>query len=66
VLVIGADFVGHLDEMEPTLKSVERIVVIGDHPRHESYEAWVARAAHQLTARAVARAAASVRAGARR
>jgi hypothetical protein len=32
VLVIGADFVGHLDEMEPALKSVERIVVIGDHP----------------------------------
>jgi hypothetical protein len=43
VLVVGPDFVGHLDEMEPMLKSVERIVVIGGHPRHEGYEAWVAR-----------------------
>ena len=43
MLVVGPDFIGHLDAMEPTLKSVERIVVIGGHPRHEDYEGWVAR-----------------------
>ena len=43
LLVIGSDFVGHLDAMEPELKSVEHIVVIGGHPRHEAYEAWVGR-----------------------
>ena len=43
VLVVGPDFIGHLDEMEPTLKTVEKIVVIGGHPRHEAYEEWVAR-----------------------
>jgi long-chain acyl-CoA synthetase len=43
LLIVGPDFVGHLDEMEPALKTVERIVVIGGHPRHEAYEAWVGR-----------------------
>ena len=43
MLIVGPDFVGHLDQLEPLLKSVERILVIGGHPRHEAYEAWVAR-----------------------
>ena len=43
VLFVGADFLGHLEEMEPALKTVERIVVLGDHPRHEAYAAWTAR-----------------------
>ena len=43
LLIVGPDFVGHLEEMEPQLKSVERILVIGAHPRHETYAAWVAR-----------------------
>jgi acyl-CoA synthetase (AMP-forming)/AMP-acid ligase II len=43
VLVVGPDFIGHLAAMESALKSVERIVVIGGHPRHEDYEAWLAR-----------------------
>src|SRR5438128_7835647 len=43
LLIVGPDFVGHLDQVEPLLKSVERILVIGGHPRHEAYEAWVAR-----------------------
>jgi len=41
VLVVGPNFTGHLDGLEPTLKSVARIFVIGGHPRHEAYEAWV-------------------------
>ena len=53
LLVVGQDFIGHLDAMEPTLKSVERIVVIGGHPRHEDYEAWVARHPAVDPARAV-------------
>src|SRR5262249_43119232 len=43
LLVVGQDFVGPLDAMEPILKSVERIVVIGGHARHEDYETWIAR-----------------------
>ena len=54
LLVVGQDFIDHLDAMEPTFKSVERIVVIGGHPRHESYEAWVARHPAVDPARAVA------------
>jgi long-chain acyl-CoA synthetase len=43
VLFVGPDFLGHLDEMEGSLKSVETIVVLGHHPRHETYETWMAR-----------------------
>ena len=43
LLFVGPDFLAHLDEIEGSLKTVEEIVVIGDHPRHESYDAWVAR-----------------------
>ena len=43
LLFVGPDFLGHLDEMEGALKTVEKIIVIGTHPRHESYAAWVAR-----------------------
>jgi acyl-CoA synthetase (AMP-forming)/AMP-acid ligase II len=44
VLFVGADFLGHLEAMEPTLKSVEKVVVVGAaHDRHESYDAWVGR-----------------------
>jgi len=43
LLFVGPDFLGHLDEMEGRLKTVEKIVVIGAHGRHESYEAWIAR-----------------------
>jgi long-chain acyl-CoA synthetase len=43
LLFVGPDFLGHLDEMESVLKTVEKIIVMGGHPRHESYETWVAR-----------------------
>src|SRR5262249_6142992 len=43
LLVVGPDFVGHLDAFEGSLKTVEKIVVMADHPRHESYDAWIAR-----------------------
>jgi long-chain acyl-CoA synthetase len=43
LLFVGPDFLGHLAEMEGSLKSVEKIVVMASHPRHEAYEAWVAR-----------------------
>jgi long-chain acyl-CoA synthetase len=45
VLFVGPDFVGHLDQIEGSLQTVKKIVVIGGHPRHESYEAWVGRRA---------------------
>jgi long-chain acyl-CoA synthetase len=43
LLFVGPDFLAHLEEIEGSLKTVEQIVVIGGHPRHESYDAWVAR-----------------------
>jgi long-chain acyl-CoA synthetase len=45
VLVIGPDFTGHLDDLEPALKTVARILVIGGHPRHQAYETWVGQQA---------------------
>jgi len=43
ILFVGEEFLRHLEEIEPALKTVEKIVVIGRHARHESYEAWRAR-----------------------
>src|SRR5437870_4995376 len=43
LLFVGPDFLPHLDEIEASLKTVEKIVVIGGHARHESYDAWAAR-----------------------
>src|SRR6266536_5332369 len=43
LLVVGADFLGHLEAFEGSLKTVEKIVVIAAHSRHESYDAWIAR-----------------------
>src|SRR4051794_14111748 len=43
VLFVGAEFVAHLDKFRGDLKSVEKIVIIGDegaHPDHDSYLAW--------------------------
>jgi long-chain acyl-CoA synthetase len=43
LLIVGAEFLGHLEQMEGALKHVEKVVVIGAHPRHESYDAWLGR-----------------------
>lgn len=43
VLVVGEDFFGHLAQIEEGLAGVAKIVALGAHPRHEAYEAWVAR-----------------------
>jgi long-chain acyl-CoA synthetase len=43
VLFVGAEFVSQLAEIEPGLTTVRTIVVLGDHPRHVAYEAWLAR-----------------------
>ena len=40
LLVVGQEFIGVLDEMEADLASVEKILVVGGHPRHEAFEAW--------------------------
>jgi len=45
VLVVGSEFRPALDEMVSSLRSVRKIVVIGEHPRYESYERWVERQA---------------------
>lgn len=44
LLFVGPDFLDHLDALEGSLKSVERVVVIGARPRrdaHLAYEAWL-------------------------
>jgi long-chain acyl-CoA synthetase len=43
VFVVGPDFVPVLDAIVGDLKFTKKIVVIGGHPTHESYESWVAR-----------------------
>jgi long-chain acyl-CoA synthetase len=43
VLFVGPDFLTHLDAMEGSLKTVEKIIVIGGHARHDDYETWRAR-----------------------
>jgi long-chain acyl-CoA synthetase len=42
VLVVGPDFVPVLDAIAGNLTTVKKIVVIGGHPHHESYEDWLA------------------------
>lgn len=44
VLVVGEEFIPQLDEIEDRLQFVEKTVVLGSHPKHESYEDWTARA----------------------
>ena len=43
VFVVGPDFVPVLDAIVGDLKFTKKIVVIGGHPTHESYESWVSR-----------------------
>ena len=45
VLVVSADFFPHLEEFESKLTTVKKIVVLGQHARHEEYETWVCRQA---------------------
>jgi long-chain acyl-CoA synthetase len=43
VFVVGPDFVPVLDAIVGDLPHTKKIVVIGGHPQHESYESWVSR-----------------------
>jgi long-chain acyl-CoA synthetase len=43
VFVVGPDFVPVLDAIADQLTHTKKIVVIGGHPKHESYDAWVAK-----------------------
>jgi long-chain acyl-CoA synthetase len=45
VLFVGQEFVPHLEQIASGLSSVRKIVVLGTHPHHESYEAWAGRQA---------------------
>jgi len=40
VLVVGLEFVPVIDKIEADLTAVRRILVLGAHPRHESYSVW--------------------------
>ena len=41
VLVIGHDFVSHIEAIEHELTTVKTFVVIGEHDRWSSYEQWI-------------------------
>jgi long-chain acyl-CoA synthetase len=43
VFVVGEEFAPVLDAIEGDLTTVKKIVVVGSHPRHESFEDWIAR-----------------------
>ncbi len=42
VIVVGPDFFSAIEQVESELATVTKIVAIGDHPRWESYEDWIA------------------------
>jgi long-chain acyl-CoA synthetase len=42
VVVVGPEFVPHIKAIEPDLETVSTIVVLGEHDRWTSYEAWLA------------------------
>ena len=43
VFIVGEEFAPVLDAIESDLTTVKKIVVVGSHPRHESFEDWIAR-----------------------
>jgi long-chain acyl-CoA synthetase len=43
VLFVGEEFTPALDQVIGELKTVQKIIVLGKHPEHESYADWVAR-----------------------
>jgi acyl-CoA synthetase (AMP-forming)/AMP-acid ligase II len=45
VLFVGGEFLAHVDGIGSTLRTVRKIIVLGRHPSHESYQAWLDRAA---------------------
>jgi long-chain acyl-CoA synthetase len=45
VLVVGEELLPLAEAMEPELTTVKKVLVLGPHPVHESYEAWLARQA---------------------
>jgi long-chain acyl-CoA synthetase len=40
LLVVGQEFVPVLEEIESELKSVNKVLVVGGHTRHEDFESW--------------------------
>src|SRR3954469_17129639 len=38
VLIVGAEFIAHVEKIEDDLETITKIVVIGDHARWEDYE----------------------------
>jgi len=43
VLFVGRDFFPAVDLIEARLTTVKKIVALGEHPRHDDYEAWSSR-----------------------
>ena len=43
ILFVGHEFLPQLAAFEAELTSVTKIIVIGSHPLHEGYDAWLAR-----------------------
>lgn len=43
VLFVGEEFTPAIDQIGDELTTVQKIVVLGKHPRHESFQDWVAR-----------------------
>jgi long-chain acyl-CoA synthetase len=47
VLIVGSEFIPHVEKIEENLESVTRIIAIGDHARWDDYERFVG--AHPAT-----------------
>lgn len=42
VLFVGQEFFGQLDQVAAELQTITKVIALADHPRHESYERWLA------------------------
>ena len=42
VVIVGPDFVDHIEKVEPALERVETVIAIGGHDRWTAYDEWVA------------------------
>ena len=43
VLIVGEEMLPMLEAMEPELTTVKKVLVVGNHDRHDTYEEWLGR-----------------------
>lgn len=41
LVIVGAEFIGHIEAVEDRLASVETVLSVGDHDRWQAFDAWL-------------------------